>query len=69
MINLRFGTVAAIGLLTAASAANADPTITYIPNSLKQSKIERGPWTLHEAGKYFGHDASGIVPAAGLTPP
>jgi hypothetical protein len=69
MKHLRFGTVSAIVLLTAASAAHADPTISYVPNSLKQSKIERGPWTLHETGKYFHHDASGIVPGSGLTPP
>jgi|SRR5438552_11166799 len=68
MTSLRFGTAATI--LIAAPTVKADPTISYIPNSLKQSTIHRGPWTtLHEAGKYFHHDASSIVPAAGLTPP
>ncbi|WJR78669.1 hypothetical protein [Bradyrhizobium sp. NP1] len=69
MTSLRLGTAAAIALLAAASAAAADPTISYVPNSLRQSSIHRGPWTLHEAGRHFHHDASGIVPAAGLTPP
>jgi hypothetical protein len=69
MTYLRYGTAAAIALLGSAFAANADPAISYVPNSLKQSTIHRGPWTLHETGKYFHHDASGIVPAAGLTPP
>jgi hypothetical protein len=69
MIRLHLGTAAAFSVLLAASAANADPVISYVPNSLRQSTIERGPWTLHESGRHFHHDASGIVPAAGLTPP
>jgi hypothetical protein len=69
MTRLRSGTAAAIALLAAASAAKADPKIAYVPNSLKQSKIERGPWTLHELGKYFHHDASGIVPPSTTPPP
>ncbi|MFX6250143.1 hypothetical protein ABTF88_19125, partial [Acinetobacter baumannii] len=66
---LRLGTVAAIALLTTTFAASADPAISYVPNSLRQSPILRGPWTLHETGTHFHHDASGVVPAAGSTPP
>jgi hypothetical protein len=60
-------TSAAIGLL-AAAPASAAPTISYVPNSLVQSVINHGPWTLHESTNHFAHDASGIVPPAG-TPP
>jgi hypothetical protein len=62
MKRLHFGAVSAIALFTAATTAQADPKIDYVPNSLKQSIIDRGPWTLHESGDNFGHDASGIVP-------
>ena len=63
------GTITASVLLIAASSVHADPAITYVPNSLAQSVIERGPWTLHESDRHFHYDASGIVPASGLTPP
>jgi hypothetical protein len=69
MKSLHFGTAAAAALLIAASSAAAEPAISYVPNSLKESMIHRGPWTLHETGDHFSHDASGIVPAKGLTPP
>jgi hypothetical protein len=69
MTHLRLGTAAVAALLIATSSADAEPTISFVPNSLKQSVIHRGPWTLHESGDYFSHDASGIVPASGLTPP
>ncbi|HZR77330.1 hypothetical protein [Bradyrhizobium sp.] len=69
MTRLRYGTAAAITLLAAASAAKADPTLTSVPNSLTQSSIFFGPWTLHEHSKFFNHDASGIVPPSNLTPP
>jgi hypothetical protein len=61
------GACAAIALLASGSAAGASPVISYVPNSLMESMINHGPWTLHESG-HFGHDASGIVPPAG-TPP
>jgi hypothetical protein len=56
---------AAIALLTASpvSAGAAGPEIKYVPNSLVESLINHGPWTLHQAGGDFAHDASGIVPA------
>ncbi len=69
MKHLSFGMVSAIALLTVASAAQADPVISYVPNSLKQSVIERGPWTLHEQDRYWQHDASGIVPPSSQTAP
>jgi hypothetical protein len=59
------GTSAAIALLAAATtSATADPTISYVPNSLAESVIKHGPWTLHESVATFMHDASGIVPTA-----
>ena len=58
------GAVAVIATLAAAPACAAEsgPHISYVPKSLVESVIERGPWTLHERGEDFGHDASGIVP-------
>jgi hypothetical protein len=69
MKRLCLGTAAAIAVVSAAASANADPTISYVHNSLKQSVIERGPWTLHEADRYFQHDASGIVPPSSQKAP
>src|SRR6202035_5033781 len=74
------GGCAAIALIAAAPALAAGPTISYVPDSLAQSKIHRGPWTLHESAKGdeaedhdesdgSAHDASGIVPPSTLTPP
>jgi len=62
MKRLYLGAAAAIAVVSAAASANADPSISYVHNSLKQSVIERGPWTLHETDRYFQHNASGIVP-------
>ncbi|WP_035659239.1 hypothetical protein, partial [Bradyrhizobium sp. STM 3809] len=59
----------AIALLALTSAAQADPVMTYVPNSLRQSVIERGPWTLHENDRYSQHDASGVVPPASQKAP
>ncbi len=66
MKSLLLSTSAAIALLTAAPApaGASGPEIKYIPNSLVQSVINRGPWALHQAGGEFAHDASGIVPTA-----
>ena len=44
-------------------------TISYVRNSLAQSVILNGPWTLHESVANFIHDASGIVPPAAQTAP
>jgi hypothetical protein len=55
------GVSAAIALL-AAAPASAGPAISYVPNSLAESVINHGPWTLHESTGHFEHDASGIVP-------
>jgi hypothetical protein len=79
------GASAAIALLAAspASATDPGPTISYVPDSLAQSKIHRGPWTLHESAERdrrdesdeneepdvnFAHDASGIVPTTAGPP-
>lgn len=69
MTRLLFGTAAAGVLLAAASSAHAGSTLSYVPDSLTQSVIEHGPWTLHQSGHHFHHDASGIVPPGTLTPP
>ena len=64
------GACAVVALLAAApaSAMGSGPQISYVPNSLVELKINLGPWTLHEEGEYFHHDASGIVPT-GSRPP
>jgi len=60
-----------------ASSAQTAPAISYVPNSLVQSVIHHGPWTLHESGGGLeddedvadaGHDASGIVPTTAGPP-
>ena len=78
------GASAAIALLAAApgSATAAGPTISYVPNSLAQSKIHGGPWTLHESAEREesareerdeaeDHDESDGNPhdASGIVPP
>ena len=57
-----------IALLAAVPASAADPNFTYVQNSLFQSTIISGPWTLHELASSFAHDASGIVPALAKPP-
>jgi hypothetical protein len=66
MKSLLLSSSAAIALLTAvpASAGAHGPEIKYVPKSLVESVINRGPWALHQAGDDFAHDASGIVPGA-----
>ena len=81
MNNSLLGASAAVALLAAAPATAAGPTITYVPNSLAQSVIKNGPWTLHESAvnrdrededddshAKFAHDASGIVPTTSGPP-
>ena len=63
------GACATLALLAAAPALAAGPTISYVPNSLAQSVIDHGPWTLHESVATFIHDASGIVPPKTQTAP
>jgi hypothetical protein len=63
------GATSAIALLMAAPASASGPSISYVPNSLVESVIKRGPWTLHEGGQRFNHDASGIVPPKSQTMP
>jgi hypothetical protein len=76
----RLGVSIAIASLaaTAASATDPAPKMSYVRDSLVESMISFGPWTLHESGERFRrdgddrrrhesldpfkHDASGIVP-------
>jgi hypothetical protein len=69
MRRILLGTSAAITVSAAVSIAHAQPPISYVTNSLAQSVIHQGPWTLHESGHYFQHDASGIVPPSTATLP
>ena len=62
------GATSTVALLMAAPASAGGPAISYVPNSLVESTIVSGPWTLHESASSFAHDASGIVPAL-ATPP
>jgi hypothetical protein len=62
------GATSAIALLIAAPASAGGPSISYVPNSLVESTIVSGPWTLHESGGRFAHDASGINPALANPP-
>jgi len=58
----------AIAMLAASPAfsANTGQTFYYVPNSLTESKVTNGPWTLHQTGS---HDASGVsVPSVAGTP-
>ncbi len=52
---------------TPAAAIAAGPQISYVPKSLVESVIDRGPWTLHARGE-DGHDASGIIPTTSGPP-
>jgi hypothetical protein len=70
---LHLNTSAAITLLVAASTltavdAIAYPIISYVPHSLVQSSIHRGPWVLHQNNKTEQYNASGILPSL-ATPP
>jgi hypothetical protein len=54
------GASAAIALF--AAPASADPAISYVPNSLAESVIKHGPWTLHESVATFMHECFGHRP-------
>jgi len=69
MRNALLGAASAIALLAAVPASAGDLNFTYVQNSLVQSTIISGPWTLHESKSSFAHDASGIVPALGPPQP
>jgi hypothetical protein len=62
------GAASAIALLTAAPASASGPNFSYVPNSMIESTIVSGPWTLHESASSFAHDASGIVPTLAVPP-
>lgn len=51
-----------------AAPALADPALKFVDGSLVQSRIENGPWNLHEKTPAATYDASGIIPAT-TTPP
>jgi hypothetical protein len=59
MNNSFLGASLAIALLGTVPATAAGPTITYVPNSLAQSKIKNGPWTLHESAVNRDHEEEG----------
>jgi hypothetical protein len=62
------GASSAIALVAAMPASAAGPKFTYVPNSLVESTIISGPWTLHESASSFSHDASGILPKFAVPP-
>jgi hypothetical protein len=68
MRNALLGATSGIALLAAMPAFGAGPNFTYVPNSLVQSTIISGPWTLHESASSFAHDASGILPKFAIPP-
>jgi hypothetical protein len=69
MRNAVLGATSAIVLVSALPASAGNPNFSYVPNSLMQSTIISGPWTLHESASSFAHDASGIVPPSTQTMP
>jgi len=58
IIGLLGGTLATVDAI-----AVPVPTISYVPNSLSQASIHRGPWVLHQNNKQEQYDASGILPS------
>src|ERR1700690_1805350 len=63
--SLLFSATASVALLAnvAITASAGTPVaITYVPNSLAESKIVGGPWNLHQDVGKNPHDASGILP-------
>lgn len=53
----------ALAMFTATAAFAGGPTFTYKPNSLVESTVNRGPWTLHQPGNAVvsAYDASGVT--------
>jgi hypothetical protein len=68
MRNALLGAISPIALLVSVPASAGNPSFSYIPNSLFQSTIISGPWTLHESASSFSHDASGILPKFAVPP-
>lgn len=67
---LLLSSASAAAFLANVSANGDSPVaITYVPNSLDESMIANGPWTLHQTSGRNRHDASGIVPPSGVTTP
>src|SRR5215469_5324381 len=58
---LSVASAALLANVAAAPSAKA-VTITYVPNSIAESKIAGGPWNLHQIVGSNPHDASGILP-------
>jgi hypothetical protein len=69
MKNITISAIPIIACLFAAPAMASGPVFSYAPNSLVQSTIIDGPWTLHEDNSFFQHDASGILPPSTQTAP
>jgi hypothetical protein len=53
------GACATIALIASlpSSANAAGPKVTYVPHSLAQSIINRGPWTLHEGDRFENRES------------
>jgi hypothetical protein len=64
MRGLLFSAASIAAMMSAASAwaGGSGPAISYVPGSMVEAQINRGPWTLHESTTGHQHDASGIVP-------
>jgi len=67
MRNSVTGVIAALAALSSAPAF-ADPGLSYVQGSLVESRINNGPWNLHENTATANYDASGVIPAT-TTPP
>jgi hypothetical protein len=63
--------VALLANVSSSARAGTPVAITYVPNSLAESSIAGGPWTLHQRVGRNAHDASGILPTIGtpFSPP
>jgi hypothetical protein len=66
---LLLSTAAAVLLANVNASADSPVAITYVPNSLAEATIARGPWTLHQMVGRNPHDASGILPPSGTMTP
>jgi hypothetical protein len=58
-----FAIIGLLGGTLATVDAIAVPTISYVPNSLSQASIHRGPWVLHQNNEKEQYDASGTFPS------
>jgi hypothetical protein len=62
------GVASTIALVATVPASAGGPNFSYVPNSLVESTIFSGPWTLHQSTGSNPHDASGILPKFALPP-